>query len=524
MNKPTDSESMLLDSLNLQQREAVLCKDKQILCIAGAGTGKTTTLISRISYETQVLNHDPLSILCLTFTNAAANEFLARYRLQANSTFTPNFSTFHAFCYSVLCQENIYKLLHYKSIPSIIDENQEKLYIDRALLLSSVKLPKHKLKVTYRPNPIENFQYIVYMKTLYKLLREDNVITFDILCYEVCKLFINDDPSIMAYKQQYKSIYVDEFQDTDTLQWQFVQSFQNSTKFLVGDENQAIYAFRGATSEFIEEIQKDPTWHAIKLEWNYRSTPSICEFANTIISSPAFELKSCRKDAENHPVSIIQLNADYMANIEPILTDTDDLAVICRTNAEIAHVCQVLDSQNIRYNSKASTKELVLCALNDEYYDNYLLSMLNEPERLRLVRGRMLNKIPATYILELKATTFKYFDNQVKCVQALPAFTRLQQEINSATSFNETQASVDAFYRTYIEKSAENVYVGTIHSVKGKEFDSVIVYDVESSYFKLNSKENLNLFYVACTRAKNNLIILTPDKSLLEKQLVSVSN
>lgn len=513
-SKQLDILEKVLFNLNEQQRKAVECQDSQILCVAGAGTGKTTTLISRILYETQILNHDPLSILCLTFTNNAANEFLERYRLKSNSIYVPKFGTFHSFCYSVLCQENVYSLLGYVQIPTVVDEDQEKLYIDKALLLSSVKLPKSKLKITYQPKVSEMFQYQVYMKTLRKLLISDNVITFDILCYEICKLFIEDDPAIVLYKQQYKSIYVDEFQDTDELQWKFVQSFENASKFLVGDKNQAIYSFRGATSEFIEDLTKDEDWTKIKLEQNYRSTIQICNFSNNLTNDVTFKLKSYK---EGNPVIWANTNIFKARNLKDFLSVFDDVAILCRTNIEVTQVTSYLYGASINYSNKNSDKDLVYCALSGEYYENYILSRLDYQTRSSLARDRILNKVPPTYIQNLQRTKFKY-DDKIHKIQSIPGFIKLRNSILSISDYHEITKLIDSFYNQYIKKPEEKIYVGTIHSVKGSEFNSVIVYNVQSQYFQLNSKENLNLFYVACTRAKNDLIITTPDSSLLEKK------
>ena len=531
----------LLEGLDTEQQQAVIDNNNKIVCIAGAGTGKTTTLVHRIAYEVSELNKDPNSILCLTFTNAAANEFELRYKSLVNLEESPYFGTFHSFCYMLICNESIYRQLGYSSIPSILDESQEKLYIDKAVLLSHVSLGKAKLKLSYYPKPKENFEYRVFFKTFRKLLIKDSKITFDILCNDICDLFVKNDPSIMAYKYQYKSVYVDEFQDTDKKQWNFVQSFFGYANiFVVGDINQAIYSFRGADSSIMESILNNSDWNIDKLQTNYRSTTSICNFANSIFTNSTVKLKSTRSGKDVYLLKSTNENVnsiwENLANSQQNNT-LSDTAVICRTNREVQLVCSYLEDNtfsvngldvSLRFSNKVenSNEFYLKCALSDEYYLNYLVSCLSAENRYYIMKN---NKMSVKYLKAIMSK-FQYAHRisslieNVRTLKNSESFKSFEAILKFETD-NSRQYLISDFAKTYVPRilnnNAEvslndsNLYIGTIHSVKGLEFKNVWVYGAGSKYFPLSNKEAQNLFYVACTRAKDLLIVTSPDPSLI---------
>lgn len=531
----------LLNELDNEQKQAVIDNHDKVVCIAGAGTGKTTTLVHRIAYEVLELHKDPNSILCLTFTNAAANEFELRYQSLVSSETSPYFGTFHAFCYKLICNESIYSQLGYSSVPSILDESQETLYTDKAILLSHVSLGKTKLKLSYYPKPKENFEYRVFFKTFRTLLIKDSKITFDILCNDICDLFVKNDPSIMTYKYQYKSIYVDEFQDTDKKQWNFVQSFFGySNIFVVGDINQAIYSFRGADSSIMESLLNDPDWSIDKLQTNYRSTKSICNFANNIFTDSTVKLKSTRSGKD---VYLVKSTNENVNRLWKNLADSQqnnalsDTAVICRTNREVQLICSYLEDNkfsvngldvSLRFSNKVeNNNEFYLkCALSDEYYLNYLVSCLSSDNRYYIMKNNMMS----VKYLKVIISKFQYLYrisnlienvNNLKNSESFKSFKYLMKfETDSSRQYlisDFAKTSVPRILNTNgrVNSNDPNLYIGTIHSVKGLEFKNVWVYGAGSEYFPLNSEEKQNLFYVACTRAKDMLIVTSPDPSLL---------
>ena len=225
-------------NFNKEQLEAINCEDKNIVCIAGAGTGKTQTLIGRMI---RLINEgvSPDNILCLTFTRAAATEMGERYRKLSGEIKTPMFATFHAFCYHLLCVDSVLRnYLGYNKVPDIADEISIQKFVEKIKIINNIKIPDNVLSGKKKPEPRQEFEYKLFQKALNKEIKSNNLITFDILCESVCELFTSDNVLCDIYKKKYKHIFVDEFQDTDPLQWKFVQSFTDSCIFVTGDAYQ----------------------------------------------------------------------------------------------------------------------------------------------------------------------------------------------------------------------------------------------------------------------------------------------
>ena len=197
-------------ALNNEQLQAVNSTSDRILCLAGAGAGKTTVFLERISklVSSGVM---PSSILALTFTNAAAAEMKERYENKHTDGGTPEFRTFHSFCYSILCKDpDIRTALGYSNIPGIASEDQEKNIKERAMVQCKITISKDKLVHRNNLTKQEQFQVDLYDKAVKRIMRSDNLITFDALNKDVAELFASDHPATQTYKNKFKYILVDE--------------------------------------------------------------------------------------------------------------------------------------------------------------------------------------------------------------------------------------------------------------------------------------------------------------------------
>lgn len=224
-----------MTKFNSEQLQAINSNADRILCLAGAGAGKTAVLIARLS---RLVNDgvNPSSILALTFTNAAAAEMKSRYEKQHIDEEIPEFRTFHAFCYSLLCKDPMIRTaLGYDNVPGIASDAQEKEIEEKAKTQCKITISKDKLKNRTGLTKQEQFQVDLYDKAVTRLMRSSNLITFDRLNSEVSNLFEVDHPATKAYKEKYKYICQDEMQDADPIQMRFLNSFPNSNFYFCGD-------------------------------------------------------------------------------------------------------------------------------------------------------------------------------------------------------------------------------------------------------------------------------------------------
>lgn len=522
---------------NKEQLEVINSTSDRILCLAGAGGGKTFTLIARISklVEDGVKASE---ILALTFTNAAGAEMKERFEKANPGKEIPEFRTFHAFCYSILCKDpEIRTALGYDTIPQIASEEQEKSVEERAKIQCKLTLTKEQLKNREDLSKKDAFQADLYDKAVARLMRAENIITFDKLNNTVADLFASDHPATRPYKQQYKYIFADEFQDTDEFQIKFLNSFPTSNFCFVGDCLQNIYSFRGTSNEYIKALANSDDWNVIKLYTNYRSTRQICEYANKFsirYADPSYRIEMQGiKDGERVITKLVDGPRKYEAidkrDVQNVLDTIKGLegtsAILCRTNKEVAAVVSYLQSQGVdcTTTTDATTPHILECAVSETYMRDWLASLLSSNKYGEYIR--LSAQVPnpdlhwflqnygncsqikdlVTLINQLKyiATCFGFTNTKLKDAAELLHIKNIKETDQEYFGVAFLQYLKDAI----LEVKSSEIYVGTIHSVKGLEYDNVFVMNVGSYSFKLCNEDMKNLFYVAVTRAKNRLYI-----------------
>lgn len=543
-----------MNNLNDQQMSAVMCEENKILCLAGAGTGKTTCMLARISrlVETGVT---PASILVLTFTNAAAFEMKDRYRRQsydAGGTM-PEFCTFHAFCYHVLATNSgVRAKLGFTATPAIAEDKETKRILKEAGSITNIKYSIESLSKKVHRTVKEQYDYEMLQKAATTLMRKYNLITFDQLSSKICELFKTDDPQIQMYKRRYKYIFVDEFQDTDPIQYEFIKSFKTAKLFVVGDALQAIYAFRGADSSIIKSLSIDSEWHTIKLHLNYRSPRTICDFANyhSKYADENFRVSiESGKQEEGSPVvckntSDLYQNGLYKNNVDACISDlklhSGSTAILSRTNKEVKAIQDYFDADGIAYRThkKDDTVKHLLASIGDNtYLVEWLASLLNSDMYVQYIRLSTLKQlVESAYDIVDFVKDFGHVYVVADKMNLVRTLRRICRE-NNRTIIDRCQdildildckymhvdeskcttmkAAVDhmiEIYDTLSESPGSDVYIGTIHSVKGLEFDNVYVLGVDGPTFRLIDEENKNLYYVAITRAKKHLMVFEKEQ------------
>jgi len=288
-------------NLNQFQREAVFYKDGPIMVIAGAGSGKTRVITYRIAYLIKNHNIPPYNILGVTFTNKAADEMRERIFSLLGKRFDEMLiKTFHSTCAWILRRESIY--LGLPSNFNILDEIDQKTLIKEILKNLQIDFKNDELKIIIEKiskwknlnlNPeltIKN-QFDERIFEIYRnyenYKKSLNLLDFDDLLLKTVELFKKEKKVLEKYENLFKYILVDEFQDTNLVQYEFIKllGINHQNVCVVGDEDQAIYSWRGATIQNIRNFQKDfKNVKIIVLEQNYRSTQNILNFANEIIN------------------------------------------------------------------------------------------------------------------------------------------------------------------------------------------------------------------------------------------------
>lgn len=358
---------MNLDVLNEQQRIATTTTEGPLLILAGAGSGKTRVLTHRTAYLIEECQVNPYNIMAITFTNKAAGEMRERIdQMVGYGSESIWVSTFHSTCVRILRRYidrlgydtnfTIYDSDDQKSIIKDICKRLEidtKLYKERTFI-NVISSAKDELidPITYATQAAGDYQkrkYADVYAEYQRVLKQNNALDFDDLIFKTVELFKLDKEVLSAYQERFRYIMVDEYQDTNTAQFELIRLLASKYKNLcvVGDDDQSIYKFRGANIYNILNFEKYfPEALVIKLEQNYRSTQNILDAANAVISNNVGRKeKSLWTDkGQGEKIIFEQLDsayeeADYVARsiagkVRRGEATYKDCAVLYRTNAQ----------------------------------------------------------------------------------------------------------------------------------------------------------------------------------------------
>ncbi len=404
-----------IDDLNKEQQEAVKTTSGPLLVLAGAGSGKTKVLTTRIAYLINEAGVMPSNILAITFTNKAAKEMKSRVYKQVGDL--ANFiqvSTFHAFGLKII-RENA-KLLGYESNFVILDSDDSLSVIKKILKEKDIdpkifnpKAIKNKISSSknelispeaYSKFAIGEFEKItldVY-KRYEAILAVNNSVDFDDLLLLPIKLFKLYPDILEKYQERYQYILIDEYQDTNEAQYKLTKmlSSKYSNICCVGDNDQSIYSFRGANYRNIMNFEKDfPNAKVIKLEQNYRSTANILNSANAVIKNNR-ERKDKNLWTDKGDGQLVtyyrarseQDESNFVVNeIVKIKTSAvmyNNIAVIYRTNAQSSTLEKEFVTRNIPYKVVGGTSFYSRKEIKDLLA--YLRIILNAKDNISLTR------------------------------------------------------------------------------------------------------------------------------------------
>lgn len=403
------NESEILKKLNDEQREPASVIDGPVLVTAGAGSGKTRLLTHRIAYMVKEKGIFPNQILAITFTNKAANEMKERLGKMIDGAENMWICTFHAMCSRILRRE--IGLIGYTKSFSIYGDTEKNRVIKRIIEAKEIDMNAETFAwhISNAKNNLmsagEYSKYIhdkkkceiitkVYLEYESELFKA-NALDFDDLLVKTYKLFKENPDTLNFYQNKFKYIFVDEFQDTNTAQYELVKLLAGDNKniFAVGDEDQCIYSWRGAQVENVKRFTKDfENCKIFKLEQNYRSTKNIINVANKVIkfnhsridknlwtnndNGSEIEIKQTYNDIEE---------AEFIAEkINDLVEDGEkkysDFAILMRVNSLSRIIEEKLLTYNIPYRVYGGYKFFERKEIKDTTAYLYLIENPNDTE------------------------------------------------------------------------------------------------------------------------------------------------
>lgn len=367
-----------LNMLNEQQREVVLNSyDTNTVLVAGAGSGKTATLIARTSYLVEHMNVDPSEIMVVTFTNKAANEIKDRISAVTNEGYKMWLGTFHSICVKILRMYGNeigiknFTIMDTYDAKSVLKKTMQDagLDVDKFLVNKYMKKISDKKSNMIRPQKLldsatnrEELQFAKVYKDYQNITWRRKSFDFDDLIIYAVVLFTYSMAAVKRFHDTVRFFMVDESQDTNTAQFHFIKAIVGANNLLlVGDDDQSIYSFRNAKPEYLLNFQKTyPDAKILKLEQNYRSTKTIIEASNAIVKNNVYRndktmvcnnavgdpivYHECRNNIEEGKwiaTEIRLINADGV--------DYKDIAILYRTNAQSRSVEEQLMKYNVPF-------------------------------------------------------------------------------------------------------------------------------------------------------------------------------
>ena len=410
----------ILNTLNRSQREAVEHIDGPMLILAGAGSGKTKTLTTRLAYLVGAVGIDPANTLTLTFTNKAAAEMRERALslLSSHISYPPLLCTFHKFGLlflkfhiEKLGRSNAFVIIDSDDKKRLIRGITKELKIDLNISFIASEISKYKNSLLSPDVVVEKAELPDYKKIAQVYVKyqenieENNLVDFDDLLMLTYKILQENDTLRKETSERYRYIMVDEYQDTNELQFQLLKllASKHNNLCVVGDDDQSIYGWRGANIRNILEFSNNfKECKTVKLETNYRSTEPILKAANSLIEHNSTRLGkklTSYKGAGEEVKLLHSLDESMEAKaiayaIQKLLdagTDPDEIAVLYRINALSRSLEEGFTKAGLafkliggmRFYERAEIKDIIsyLRVLSNPYDDFSLMRIINKPKR-----------------------------------------------------------------------------------------------------------------------------------------------
>ena len=383
------------------QQKAIMHESGPVMCLAGPGSGKTFVLTYHIKYLIEELNVEPSKILVITFSKAAAKEMQQRFvSIMGNQILPVKFGTFHAIFFHMLCQHQGYSANSIISLQEkkkylkiIIQEIHSDLICDQEILeeiLQKISFVKNRgIELGFKDLQMNEYDFEKIFYRYQKMLFEHRKLDFEDMML-LCQKMLNDHSQILSfYQEQFQYILIDEYQDINSVQYDIIKKLiiPKRNLFVVGDDDQAIYSFRGSDPSIMLQFKTDfPDGEIITFPINYRSVESVVNCANKLIKENKARYKKEIKAKQCHQQGIHfyeyetmeQQQADIISLIKRQKNAGiyDSCAILLRTNVEASFWAELLLKEKLSYRMKEKINNI---------YDSFICRDLLC--YLRLARG-----------------------------------------------------------------------------------------------------------------------------------------
>lgn len=580
-------------NLDINQKNAVYIKEKNVLVVASPGSGKTTVIINRVNHLIEDLKINEGNIIVITFTRAAADNMRNRYKSIFKKEKAPFFGTFHGLFYKILLREGYdIKIMDggkgHAIIKNVLSRYFDDVNDDKVReVMNNISMFKTSLcTIDEFKSTVSKDIFLECLKVYESSKEREGLWDFDDLSVTVLKLFTENKRVLEKYRRMFKYILVDEFQDCDNIQVSFLLLMNKDNElFAVGDEDQCIYSFRGSKPEYMvnfHETFKDGV--KVKLLTNYRSKNNIVEVSKRLIDKNENRnekeiISYCDSHGIVHystPYNEYMQGEEIAKYIKENYQGTyADNAVLYRTNMESRSMIDILTKRKIPfvlldkgYNffNHFICKDLInyLKLSIDQYDKNAFAWIINKPfryiskENLGYINSYQEHKSPFDILINKKdmppfqckkiddlrkeilylnkmslGSAIQYIISTMGYIDYLREYAnKYGQSLDDLEDVLEEFKGAAEGFKTITEflihvnnveeqiessKAVEDgVILSTIHGVKGMEFNNVYIINCNEeviphkSSMEENIEEERRLFYVAITRAINNLYVFSP--------------
>ena len=545
----------ILNALNPSQRDAVTHTEGAMLILAGAGSGKTKTLTARLAYLIDVVGIDPLNTLTLTFTNKAASQM--RYRaldiIGKSGSSYPLLCTFHKFGLlflkfhiEKLGRSNGFVIIDSDDKKRLIRSIAKEMKIELNISFIASEISKYKNSLLSPEVVIEKSQLIEYKQiaSIYKRyqenIEENNLVDFDDLLMLTYKVLRQDDALRIETSNRYQYIMVDEYQDTNELQFQLLQllSSEHNNLCVVGDDDQSIYGWRGANIRNILDFADNfESCKSVKLEVNYRSTTSILNAANTLIEHNSTRLGKTLTShrGEGEDIKLLHsldesMEAGAIAHeIKKLIqngVNPEDIAVLYRINALSRSLEEGFIKSGVpfkliggmRFYERAEIKDLIsyFRVISNPNDDFSLTRIINKPKR-GIGKASMQKLQSGALSSELSLFEFikRVLNNQSDVAVSKKIYNSLLKLIEDIEILQEIlESDIDRF----IDEFDDRVGLRDYYSMMVDGIEKILNIDEFYGLFRESCEENPNLSLDSFL----NDISLQSDQDQLEEDTITI--